>query len=68
MQDKSMKAKELSTLSVAELQDKLSQVKTEYNNLKMQSKVSSIENPIQLRIIRRNIARIATVLTQNSSK
>jgi large subunit ribosomal protein L29 len=68
MQDKSMKAKELSTLSVAELQDKLSQVKAEYNNLKLQSKVSSIENPIQLRILRRNIARIATVLTQNSSK
>lgn len=63
-----MKAKELSTLSVAELQDKLSQVKAEYNNLKLQSKVSSIENPIQLRTLRRNIARITTVLTQNSSK
>jgi len=63
-----MKAKELKALSVEELKVKLVQAQNEYDTTKMKSKVSSIENPIQLRGLRRDVARIATVITQNSSK
>ncbi|MCB9202099.1 MAG: 50S ribosomal protein L29 [Flavobacteriales bacterium] len=63
-----MNTKELNDLSVEELQARLVQTKDEYNKLKLQSNVSSIESPIQLRTLRRSVARIATILTQKSSK
>ena len=58
-----MKQSEIKELSVAELQEKLGEVKKSYSDLKMAHAISPLENPIQLRSIRRTIARIATELT-----
>lgn len=58
-----MKQTEIKELSTAELQEKLDETKKSYVDLKMAHAVSPLENPIQLRHIRRTIARIATELT-----
>lgn len=59
-----MKQKEIKDLSVAELQEKLSQTKKTYSDLKMAHSISPIENPLQIRIVRRTVARLATELTK----
>ena len=59
-----MKQSEIKELSVAELQEKLSENKKSYSDLKMAHAISPLENPIQLRQIRRSVARLATELTK----
>ena len=59
-----MKQSEIKKLSIAELQEKLGLTKQSYMDLKMAHAISPLENPIQLRSIRRTVARIATELTK----
>lgn len=59
-----MKQSEITQLSVAELQEKLGDTKKSYADLKLAHAISPLENPIQLRNVRRNVARIATELTK----
>ena len=63
-----MKQSEIKELSVAELQEKLSETKKSYLDLKMGHAVSPLENPIQLRQVRRTVAKIATELTKRDLK
>ncbi|MBT8252933.1 MAG: 50S ribosomal protein L29 [Flavobacteriaceae bacterium] len=58
-----MKQSEIKGLSIAELQEKLGETKKSYSDLQMAHAISPLENPIQLRTIRRTIARLATELT-----
>jgi len=58
-----MKQSEVIGLSTAELQEKLGEIKKSYADLKMAHAISPLENPVQLRSVRRTIARIATELT-----
>ena len=58
-----MKQSEIKELSTAELQEKLSDTKKTYVDLKMTHAISPLENPIQLRSLRRSVARLATELT-----
>jgi len=58
-----MKQSEIKKLSTAELQEKLSETKKSYMDLKMAHTISPLENPIQLRVARRAVARVATELT-----
>ena len=55
-----MNQSEVLKLSNEELKEQLIEQKKKYNELKMAHAVSPLENPIQLRSIRRSIARIAT--------
>ena len=57
-----MKQKELQNLSIADLQDKLDEVQKEYETLQMNHAISPLENPIQLRFVRRTIARLKTAI------
>ncbi|WP_179022374.1 50S ribosomal protein L29 [Winogradskyella forsetii] len=59
-----MKQSEIKQLSTAELQEKLSESKKSYTDLKMAHTVSPLDNPIQLRVARRTVARVATELTK----
>lgn len=59
-----MKQSEIKNLSAAELQGKLSQLKKTYADLKAAHTISPIENPLQIRTVRRAVARIATELTK----
>ena len=59
-----MKQSEIKELTITELQDKLGEYKKSYADLKMAHAISSLEKPIQLRNVRRTIARLATELTK----
>ncbi|MBC8755815.1 50S ribosomal protein L29 [Kordia sp. YSTF-M3] len=59
-----MKQSEIKELSVAELQEKLKEFKKSYADLKMANSISPLDNPIQLRSVRRTVARVATELTK----
>lgn len=61
-----MKQKEIKDLSVAELQEKLSQTQKTYNDLKMAHAISPIENPLQIRTVRRTVARLSTELSKRA--
>lgn len=63
-----MKQSEVRESSVAELQDKLVETRKAYSDLKMAHAVSPLENPVQLRTVRRSIARIATELTNREQQ
>jgi large subunit ribosomal protein L29 len=58
-----MKQSEIKQLSIADLQEKLSETKKSYTDLKMAHAISPLDNPIQLRVARRTVARVATELT-----
>ena len=59
-----MKQIEVSKLSNEELSEKLGESKKSYSELKMTHAISPLENPIQLRSLRRTVARIATEITK----
>ena len=59
-----MKQSEIKELSVADLQEKFNDLKKSYTDLKMAHAISPLENPIQLKDIRKTVARIATELTK----
>ena len=57
-----MKIKELRELTVDELNARRSELKQEIVNLRIQAQVGQLENPSRLKHIRREIARIETLL------
>jgi len=58
-----MKQKEVKELSVDELNEKLLSYQKELSDLKMTHAISPIENPMQIKNLRKTIARINTELT-----
>jgi large subunit ribosomal protein L29 len=58
-----MKIAELKELTKQELQDKLAAEKDNLVRIKLSHAVSALENPSQIKAIRKNIARINTELT-----
>ena len=63
-----MKQSEVTNLSNDELLEKLSEMRKALSDLKMSHAISPLENPVQLRNIRRNIARLATETTKRNNK
>jgi large subunit ribosomal protein L29 len=61
-----MKQSEIKELSIAELQEKLAAFKKNYSDLKMSHAISPLESPLQLKVIRKTVARIATELTKRA--
>ena len=59
-----MKQSEIKELSTADLQEKLGALKKNYTDLKMAHAITPLDNPMQLRTLRKNVARIATELTK----
>jgi large subunit ribosomal protein L29 len=59
-----MKQSEIKELSTDELQDKLRSLKKSYTDLKMSHAISPLETPMELRAIRKTVARVATELTK----
>jgi large subunit ribosomal protein L29 len=59
-----MKAKELRELSAAELKEKIEGLEEELFNLRFQSKMGQLSNPVRLRIVRREVAQAKTVLRE----
>jgi large subunit ribosomal protein L29 len=65
---KSLKTDELAQLSVEELEAKLGELREEQFRLRFRSATEAIENPIQFRSRRRDIARVLTVLKQRQGQ
>lgn len=61
-----MKASELRDLSVKELNEKLADLKKELFNLRFQLAVNQLENPMRIKAVKKDIARINTVITAKS--
>ena len=59
-----MKAKKMLELTPEELQQKHDDLWTEMFGLRIKHTLGQLENPLQLRAIRRDIARCKTLLTQ----
>tara|TARA_B100000989_G_C19154860_1_gene309042 strand:+ start:53 stop:277 length:225 start_codon:yes stop_codon:yes gene_type:complete len=59
-----MKQLEVSKLNINDLEAKITELNKKLFDLKMSSYVSELENPIQIRNIRRIIARLKTAKTK----
>ncbi len=59
-----MKAKELRDLSKDELTAKVAEMRKELFNLRVQQAMGQIENPMRLRILRKDVAKTKTVLKE----
>lgn len=57
-----MNVKELQSLSAPELQKNLGELKEELRNLRFQHAINQLENPGRLRDVKRDIARVMTML------
>ena len=59
-----MKAKEIRELTEAEAQAKLRDLRQELFNLRLQQQTARLERPSRIREVRRDMARIETVLRE----
>ncbi len=59
-----MKAAEIREMSVEELQKKLTELKEELFNLRFQLAVNQLENSSRIGAVKKDIARISTILRQ----
>ena len=59
----SMKMNELRKMSAAELTAKLKELKAELFNLRFQHAINQLENPMRINAVKKDIARINTVLS-----
>ena len=59
-----MKAAELREKTVKELNDELQKLKEELFNLRFQHAINQLENPMRINAVKKDIARIKTVLRE----
>ena len=57
-----MKANELRDMSAAELTKKLAELKEELFNLRFQHAINQLENPGRIETVKKDIARVKTIL------
>ena len=63
-----MKASEIRELSLEELNVKLNDLKKDLFNLRFQHATNQLENPKQITEVRRDIARVKTVITEKTAE
>ena len=59
-----MKAKEIRELSVEELEVKLTELKKDLFNLRLQNATNQLDNPTRIAEVKRDIARVNTILRE----
>ena len=60
-----MKASKLRDLKNEELNAKLKDLKAELFNLRFQNAINQLENPMRISAVKKDIARVLTILRQN---
>ena len=60
-----MKAADLREMSAKELNEKLVELKQELFNLRFQHAINQLDNPGRIATVKRDIARVMTVLAEN---
>ncbi|YBU88167.1 MAG: 50S ribosomal protein L29 [Candidatus Walczuchella monophlebidarum] len=63
-----MKASEIINLSIKEISNQIKNKKSEYEILHFNNKISTLKNPIKLRITRKIIARMLTILRKKNTE
>ncbi len=63
-----MKASEIRKLSVEEMEQKVDGMRQEIFNLRFQKELGQMENPNKIRQLKRDIARLLTVITETKRK
>lgn len=59
-----MKSNEIREMSLVELNQKLSDLKAELFNLRFQLAVNQLDNPMRIKAVKKDIARINTVIRE----
>ena len=62
-----MKAAEIRSMSTDELETKLNDLKKDLFMLRMQHATNHLDNPVRITAVRRDIARVKTVLREKQS-
>ena len=63
-----MKAKQLHELTNEELNTKLGELKEELFNLRFQLAINQLENPMRITAVKKDIARIKTIIRETEIK
>ena len=63
-----MKPAEIRELSLPELNQKLTDLKAELFGLRFQHAINQLDNPLRLQIVRKDIARVKTVIREKELK
>ena len=63
-----MKANEIRKMSAAELDAKLAELKKNLFMLRMQHATNQLDNPLQIAVVKKDIARIKTIIRENETK
>ena len=61
-----MKAKEIRAMSNADLEAKLVELKKNLFTLRMQHATNQLNNPVQIALVKKDIARIKTILKEKT--
>ena len=59
-----MKTREIKELNSKEIQERIDAEKEHLVRLKVNHAISPLDNPMQIKVVRRTLARLATVLRQ----
>ena len=59
-----MKANEVRKMSVAELETKLTDLKKDLFTLRMQHATNQLDNPVQISLVKKDIARVKTIIRE----
>ena len=59
-----MKATDIRKMSTAELEKKLAELKKDLFTLRMQHATNQLDNPLQIAVVKKEIARVKTILRE----
>ena len=65
---KNTEMEKIREMNDTELQNRLKDLKTELFNLRFQHAINQLENPARINAVKKDIARIMTVMTENADK
>jgi len=63
-----MKANEIRQMTTQELGNKLTELKTELFNLRFQLATGQLDNPMRIKTVRKDIARVKTIIKERELK
>ncbi len=63
-----MKANEVRKMSTSELENKVLELKKDLFNLRLQHATNQLDNPIRIAEVKRDIARVKTILREQQSR
>ena len=63
-----MKVKEIRNNTLPELNEQLAKLKEELFNLRFQLAINQLENPMRITAVKKDIARIKTIIRENEIK